>query len=160
MAQVLISPPMFSDTIAHIIDSRSKKQMCRIDARRIIAGMEYLQAFYDWSICDDPTVAMRSNGVHAKINRTVASAVYGPNPKPASISLDYTLPETQFDGRFPACTTAILATLRYLGRICLEYRAASFACERKILRHRETPSFSIKMSGMGSHVSMPLGILA
>jgi len=93
-------PP--SATLAHhVVDiglRRSQEQVCRIDARRIVAGMAYKHPGRDGSVVKLVGEAMSTNCSHSDSIRTtveesVAFRVEAASPHPAVVRLGNALPE-------------------------------------------------------------------
>ena len=93
-------PP--SATLAHhVVDirfRRSQEQVCRIDARRIVAGMAHEHPDRDGSVVKFVGEAMGTNCSHSSSVRTaveepVAFRVEAASPQPALVRLGNALPE-------------------------------------------------------------------
>lgn len=84
------SPPSFSHHIVRIFSKCSEKQMCRIYANRVVAFVQDILTFRDWSIVYQITRAMRpdvTGGFRAPSHGTVAATSFSTCPNPARRTL-------------------------------------------------------------------------
>lgn len=78
-----LGPPLFV-SIRHVVRLRSKKEMVRVDARRIIAAMQNREAVGDWATMQFPRNAMSTKNAASKIftNTSMPRGACGPHPQP------------------------------------------------------------------------------
>jgi len=94
-----------SDFVGDIVGVSSEKQMCRIDARWIVAAMKNVQPVRNRAVCDSPRKAMRQAFYSVGSDSTIPSASHfmtRPEPAAARAVLGNLVPEPLFGGKIPS----------------------------------------------------------
>lgn len=88
--------PFFSHHVAHIVSLGAKKQVLRINARRVVARVAYIRGFrWNCPATQNPCRSVRQHGfVMMRTNATVTAGVLATSPLPASVAFFNFRPES------------------------------------------------------------------
>ena len=89
--------PALCDHIAHVVRTTSCEKVQRVYARRVVAFVKYVHAFWNWLVVGDfPRVAVNADQFLVDLDRSIPVLGYTANPGPAVCLFSdvYARPET------------------------------------------------------------------
>jgi hypothetical protein len=99
------SPLLFS--VSHIVSSSSQKEMCGINASRIVTFVTSVKPFGDRTVHQCPSNTMCQTPTVVNLERTVSIVIDLPGPQPATVGLFNPVPETNVNSKLTLSGAAI-----------------------------------------------------